>query len=421
MKIQLFAGGKREKVSKEKAQALVERWTRELEGKDGASCVDISCLSWTQEAFEIIQPFLEKIAPHVKYCNFADIIAGLMTEEGLAVTESLARTFAKAPLSDIDLSDNAMGPRGLIRVESMIANAPLQRLYLSNCGLSSESMEYLLNWFTADNNRIASNMKVLVIDRNMLGTAGAEVVGKIIGHCPKLEYFSYLGCRTQEGTMYLANGLKTMVKSTDRHPLRRLELDDCNFGEEDDPAYVPLAEALEGCSQMRHLDLTDAKLETEGLEKVLGALSTAEVGLTHLGLDGGGEFGEEGAKILAKFLETQATTLTCLKCSFNELGDSAVPILLEPFGALRCPLVELHLECNELEKESLNALVRANLPCLKKLNVVDNDELPKRHLRKKYGDVLVVGDDDDEEEDEEEGDNTDIDELILGFKNTKLT
>lgn len=284
MKIQLFAGGKREKVSKEKATDLVERWTREIEGSDGVFRVDISCLSWTQEAFEVVQPFFEKIAPHVKYAAFADIIAGLMTEEGLAVTESLARTFAKAPLIDIDLSDNAMGPRGLIRVESMIANAPLQRLYLSNCGLSSESMQYLLKWFTADNNRIASGMKELVIDRNMNGPEGAKAVGEILGHCSKLQLFSYLGCRTREGTIHLANGLKTMVKGTPRHPLRRLELDDCNFGEEENPAYEPLAEALQECSQLQHLDLTDGKLEVEGLTKILDALTTAGAQMTHLGL-----------------------------------------------------------------------------------------------------------------------------------------
>jgi Ran GTPase-activating protein (RanGAP) involved in mRNA processing and transport len=284
MKIQLFVGGKREKVTKEKAKEVVDRWNRQLEGKDGVFRVDISCLSWTQEAFDVIQPFLEKIAPDVKYGAFADIIAGLMTDEGLSVTEGLARTFAKAPLVDIDLSDNAMGPRGLSRIESMIVNAPLQRLYLSNCGLSSESMELLHTWFTADNNRIASGMKELVVDRNMLGTDGAKVMGDIIGHCPKLQWFSYLGCRTQKGTIYLANGLKTMVHGTKRHPLSRLELDDCNFGEEENPAYVPLAEALEECSQMRHLDLTDTKVEIEGLTKVLDALTTAGAQLSHLGL-----------------------------------------------------------------------------------------------------------------------------------------
>lgn len=284
MKIQLFAGGKREKVTKEKAQEVVARWSRQLEGTDGVCGVDISCLSWTKEAFDVVQPFLQKIAPHVKYGAFADIIAGLMTDEGLAVTEGIARTFASAPLVDIDLSDNAMGPRGLIRVESMIAKAPLERLYLSNCGLSFESMEVLLEWFTADDDRIASQMRELVIDRNMLGANGAKVVGEIIGHCPKLQYFSYLGCRTQGGTTHLANGLKTMVQSTERHPLRRLDLDDCNFGEEENPAYVPLAEALQQCSQLQHLDLTDAKLEIEGLTKVVAALTTAGAQLTHLGL-----------------------------------------------------------------------------------------------------------------------------------------
>lgn len=120
-------------------------------------------------------------------------------------------------------------------------------------------------------------------------------------------------------------------------------------------------------------------------------------------------------------METQATTLTCLKCSYNELGDSAVPILLEPFGATRCALKELHLECNELEKEAAGALVRAHLPCLEKLNINDNDELPKRHLRHKYGKILIVDDADEDEEEDEEEEDEDMMALIIGFQQTKLT
>jgi hypothetical protein len=75
-----------------------------------------------------------------------------------------------------------------------------------------------------------------------------------------------------------------------------------------------------------------------------------------------------------------------------------------------------------MEKESADALVRAKLPCLEKLSVADNMDLPKRHLQQKYdSNILILDDDEDEDEDDEEGDaDKDMDDLIMGFKNTKL-
>ena len=280
-KIQLYAGGKRERVSKEQATQLVQRWTRELEAADGVFRVDLSCRSWALEAFDVIQPFLANVAKDVKYAVFADIIAGLMTDEGLAVTEALAKTFAAAPLVDIELSDNAMGPRGLIRLESMIVDAPLQRLYLGNCGLSYESMKLLKEWLTADNNRIAGQMRELLLDRNMTGPEGAKEVGEILANCKKLEYFSHLGCRTREGTIHLAVGLQKMVEGCDRPALCRLDIDDCTFGEEECAA---LAGALSACSNMRHLELPDAGCGVDGLKKIVDALTSAGAKMTHLGL-----------------------------------------------------------------------------------------------------------------------------------------
>lgn len=110
-----------------------------------------------------------------------------------------------------------------------------------------------------------------------------------------------------------------------------------------------------------------------------------------------------------------------LKCSFNELGDSGVPILLEPFSATKCPLKELHLECNEMEAESAKSLVRTNFPSLEKLNVADNMDLPKRYLKMKYGNVAFFGDDDDDEEEEEGEVDDNMDELVNLFQDAALS
>jgi hypothetical protein len=56
------------------------------------------------------------------------------------------------------MNDNAMGERGLGRVESLFKNSDLQRLYLSNCGLSHYSMVQLNGYLLQDNHRIAKSL-----------------------------------------------------------------------------------------------------------------------------------------------------------------------------------------------------------------------------------------------------------------------
>jgi Ran GTPase-activating protein 1 len=280
-RITLKAGGKREKVSCDRAEAVVKRWRIEAEGNQVIG-IDISCLSWSLEALNSIKPFLEEIASTVKYANLADIIASLLTDEGLAVIEGVVEVFRDSPLVDVDLSDNALGLRGMERIKSLLTGLPLQRLYLANCGFSVESMVHLQECVAANDNAIGKSLTHLVLDRNMMGAMGAQKVGEILSTC-NLEYFSYLGCRIQEGTLFLAQGIKLMAENAAKPALIRLDIDDGNFGE-DEPAYRPLAEGLKLCSRLRHLDLTDAQLGIQGLTLLLDALTAASVRLTHLGL-----------------------------------------------------------------------------------------------------------------------------------------
>ena len=133
-------------------------------------------------------------------------------------------------------------------------------------------------------------------------------------------------------------------------------------------------------------------------------------------IDGNGELGEEGAQVVANFLEPMVNNLRFLKCSFNELGDDGTAALLEPFCASRNVLEELHLECNELEERGAEALVRAQFPKLKILNLGDNMDLPKAHLKEKYGEIVSFGGDDDADDDEEMGNADLMDALIAQFQ-----
>jgi Ran GTPase-activating protein (RanGAP) involved in mRNA processing and transport len=108
MKINLFAGGARCAVQPEEADSMLERFRRQSEGNTVYK-VDLSCRQWKRESLDKLVPFLQNISESVQFLNLADVIAGLMTDEGLGVTELLAQLFEKSNLLEIELSDNAMG------------------------------------------------------------------------------------------------------------------------------------------------------------------------------------------------------------------------------------------------------------------------------------------------------------------------
>lgn len=108
MKVVLYVGGKRAAVEPDEATAIDARFKREAE-ENMVYKVDLSCRQWKRESLDIIAPNLNSQSKSVRFVNLADVIAGLMTDEGLGVTQLLAETFESSELFEIDLSDNAMG------------------------------------------------------------------------------------------------------------------------------------------------------------------------------------------------------------------------------------------------------------------------------------------------------------------------
>lgn len=419
MKIVLYVGGKRVAVEPDEATAIDARFKREAE-ENTVYKVDLSCRQWKRESLDIIAPNLNSQSKSVRFINLADVIAGLMTDEGLGVTQLLAETFESSELFEIDLSDNAMGPRGLVRSEAFFANSSLQRLYLSNCGLSAESMNLLNDYFNRDNGRIFKSLRELILDKNMIGEEGARIVGQFLPRLENLDYFSFNGCRPKpQGTKFLCDGLMELTEKT-QCVLRRIEMEDCTFGsgEEATDPIIPFCSAIEKCSQLQHLNINEGSLEVDGIKRLVSALKRGRVRLTHLSLGGTGEYQAEGAAVLTEYLHDVSSSLTYLNLDFNELGDDGVVVLVEAFSAARNVLEVLSLNGNEIESVGAKALVRTDFPNLKRLSLDDNMDIAKSHLKSKYGSIAVFGDDDNEE-DEAEPDG-DMDALLLQLAAAKL-
>eukprot|EP00980_Cylindrotheca_fusiformis_P003190 scaffold721_cov131-Cylindrotheca_fusiformis.AAC.80 len=403
MKLALIVGGPRVAVEREEAVSMNETFQRESQGRT-VHKIDLSCRQWKRESLDVLVPLLQSVRDSVQFLNLADVIAGLNTEVGLGVTQLLAKLFEESDLLEINLSDNAMGPRGLKLSEAFFTNSSLRRLYLSNCGLSAESMTMLETYFLNDNGRIANSLTDLVLDRNMVGAKGAEIVGKFLPCLKNLQYFSFNGCRPDaEGTQFLCTGLMNLTKDS-THSLCHIEMEDCTFGtgDENTDAVIPFCKSIEKCSQLQQLNVAEGMLEIDGLKLLVDALKKSKAKLTHLNLSGMGTLETEGSQILADFLHSQATTLVSLTLDCNELGGEGVSILMEPFSACLNRLQSLSLNSNEVDNIGSVALVYTSFPDLKHLSLDDNMDVPKAPLKSKYGSIAYFGEDEDEDDAEEE-------------------
>ena len=66
-------------------------------------------------------------------------------------------------------------------------------------------------------------------------------------------------------------------------------------------------------------------------------------------------------------------------------------------------------------------MIRARLPpALKWLNLAENDDMPKKGVKAKYGDIVKFGDGDNDDEEEDTEANNDMDAWISRFASTKV-
>ena len=113
---------------------------------DGAEDFDKMILSTWAFSVEAAEVFANAISrqKHLKSVIMSDIIAGRPEAEGLRVYEVLGSALKNQELLEIDLSDNAVGPKGVAACTELLASqAKLEKLYFCNCGISAEAAQTL--------------------------------------------------------------------------------------------------------------------------------------------------------------------------------------------------------------------------------------------------------------------------------------
>jgi Ran GTPase-activating protein 1 len=301
-------GNLRGSLTKEAAKKLVSSVVLE-EDKNAILYERIILSTWAlseDAVIEIAASFCK--LPKLKSLILADIIAGRPEAEGLSVYRALclALTSSLSPneepicnrIEELDLSDNAVGTKGVEACKSLLEHMPsLKRLFFCNCGISAEAARTITDYLIQGKKKEKKNvdvvekqqateevavggetrdeqkgdivdnslvLEVIHFDNNMSGGAGAIAIADLISASPKLIDFKYTSSRgDRTGVDALCSALGK-AKS-----LIRLDLHDNIFAE---PLGLALGSALSRLNTLVHLDLGDTLLRDEGVSTLISGL-----------------------------------------------------------------------------------------------------------------------------------------------------
>lgn len=407
----LAAPGPRARVSVEEAREIKTQWETQLaENRDDSiviTTLDMSCRAWPLETLKVLEPVLKRIAPTVRILKLDDIMASLLTEEGLDCLSFFDGIFSysQAPhVTHVYLYDNALGTRGLDSLQHLIGHSlELQHLSFNNCGMSKEVVLRLCDMLQER----APHLVGLSMSRNQIGPAGAIRLAELLPLAKDLRRFEYAGSRAgRPGTLALAQGLSNMVQNGNEG-MQEIDMDDCVFGngEDDQDPIHSLCAVLQKSPKLTKLVVKDGSLEASGLAAVLDALQTSGAQLTYLDV-GANDIEEDGVTALTSYIQNCQATLQELHLECNSLGEDcgeeALPTLLETLS--ECPnLRVLNVNDNEFSGESFQALLDTKIPSLQILHCKENNHDDEENVNADVVEQLrdfypsVILDDDDEE------------------------
>eukprot|EP00567_Pseudictyota_dubia_P009255 CAMPEP_0197436078 /NCGR_PEP_ID=MMETSP1175-20131217/3550_1 /TAXON_ID=1003142 /ORGANISM="Triceratium dubium, Strain CCMP147" /LENGTH=570 /DNA_ID=CAMNT_0042965267 /DNA_START=202 /DNA_END=1914 /DNA_ORIENTATION=+ len=494
----------REVVTADRAQDFVSEWKSQLSGRrdevlsslassKGVGVEDVSeedfraaspveCdkvvlsgKSYTAAAAEVLYSFFTRnannsshgdddedrdgsLAAGVTVLDMSDVIASRPEDEGLQVLRVLSSAFAHSKLVEVNLSDNAMGSKGVSACSAVLdgQSDSLERLSLCNNGLSAEAMDEVADILTGMNGQggegteddalatdgagvICERLTKLHFFNNMSGDGGCHSFARILNRCsnPTLRDIRFSSTRaSDEGSAVVAAALDAAGANLAK--LERLDLCDNTFKSSSTAA---LFRVLNRTTRLRYLDLRDCSLDDEdvdgdggGCGKVCHALFGASPPLEHLDLSGNG-MTAKGAGAVADLVEDAGGTLKCLFVEENELTSVGVKKIARAIYSLtsadttedtakgtndeseegneqegqesaptRCALTHLKLGTNECGDIGARALVDAyraglGLPNLTSIDLNGNGFSSEyvSELERTFGDKLGEMDDNDDE------------------------
>jgi len=415
----------REVIDEKKAQELVSIWNEQLlkersaRDDDAILCdkIDLDGKSYTSDAATIIANFLTSadvfqpsIASGIKIAILSDIIASRMEDEGLKVLTTISNAFKESQLEEVDLSDNAMGSKGVKACEIVLGgsavNKSLLRLRLCNNGLSEYTMEEVAELLIRPHGSscIANSLEQIHFFNNMSDDAGCLYFKKIMKRTTNLKDIRFSGTRAKaKGSAHITSILSELAREGKLSKITRLDLADNSFGE----CYQDLAYALRICTELEYLDLHDCCIGDDGIAEVCDALLDAKSPLSFLSISGNdiGAESMEGAKRVAALISSINGSIVSFSASENEMKSPGIRIIVRAFKSET--VKEIYMNQNECGSVGANELIKMapRVPNLEVIELNGNGFLPTivTKLNDTFGEKLCEMDDniDDEDYDDE--------------------
>eukprot|EP00937_MAST-01D_sp_MAST-1D-sp2_P008289 g8289.t1 len=318
--------GKRETVGAERARELLQHAQA---GRTDFTRISLANKSYTAEGAAEVAAVLQSLSA-VRDADMADIIAGRMEAEALVVLRTLSDALADAGVSlrSVDLSDNALGEKGVRACGAILhGNAALEELWFNNNGISAECAAVIAEIVTAVR---PTQLRLFHFFNNMSGPKGAASLAQVVELSPLLQDLRFSGTRClSEGSLAFAQGVAALARIQRADPanagaglLVNLDLADNCFGEE---GSALLAGALAAQPALRRLVLRDSGLGDGGVARVCAAVGATAPGLVELELSGNDMTGESiGA---AADCAASKAALEHLGLEENEMGSDGARAL----------------------------------------------------------------------------------------------
>lgn len=369
--------------------------------------IKFSTKSFGIEAAEVAAKAIRNVASTLKEADMSDIIAGRPEDEALGALRIISEALGAAKLQVLNLSDNALGEKGIRACLEAYKNQPaLESIAFQNVGASVHGCAAL-----AETLLKTASLKKFHLLNNMSGDEGAHSIAEILARCPAIEDFKMASSRVgSEGGIALAKALEaagSQLKSLDLH---------------DNPMTSEVAPHLAGLirrhADLQTLNLNDTCLGDDGTSIIAEALFAAASNLERLEMELN-EITPSGAQSLGKAL-SQKAQLRYLNLRENELEDDGALLIARALnGNSNIEFVDLCT--NQLKRGGVCALAKAVLasPNLKMLALNDNEISEAgidalKSILKAGGKLDVLGsldencpDDDEEDEEDEDGEEMD--------------
>ncbi|XP_056865392.1 RAN GTPase-activating protein 1-like [Raphanus sativus] len=370
--------------------------------------------SFGSEAAKIAVTVLSSIKHQLREVDLSDFVAGRPEAEAIEVMNMFSSALEGSKLRYLDLSDNALGEKGIRAFASLIkSQRDLEELYLMNDGISEDAARAVRELLPS-----TAKIRVLQFHNNMTGDEGAVAIAEIVNNCPCLEDFRCSSTRIgSEGGVALAEALESCGR------LKKLDLRDNMFGVE---GGIALGMSLSVLSELTEIYMSYLNLEDEGTEALSEALINSAPSLRVLELAGNDITVESTGKLADCIASKQC--LSKLNLSENELKDEGTVLIAKALDEGHDQLAEVDMSTNMMRRAGARALAQTVLKkqSFKLLNINGNfiseegvDEV--NDMFKDSPDKLGLLDDNDPDgeedfEDEDEEEDSELEAKLGGLK-----